>query len=73
MKLEGSVVDEDIETTEYLHCSTNRVLAKCTLCYITRNQDAASPLVLNCLLGSLGIHVLIQINNHYVGPFAREQ
>src|SRR3981081_2018364 len=71
--LEGGVVHQHVKAAELLCGSGHSLLAEFRIGYITRNDNAVAPFLLDSFLGFFGIVMLIEIGDGDIGSLARKQ
>jgi hypothetical protein len=69
----GGVVDQDVEPAELVDRLLHRSLAECLVAEVAGDGQGPPPFLLDNLLRRLRIVMLAQIDDGYVGAFAREQ
>src|SRR5688572_16797276 len=69
----GSVVDEDVETTETLCDTSDRALAERLVTDVTRDEQAPATLLLHETLCLLRVIVLVQVDDADIGALFGER
>jgi hypothetical protein len=73
VKLEGGIVDQNVEAAQFLHCPLDGIEAEGALGDIACDHQAASPVGLDGAARDLGVLGLVEMHDGDIGALAREQ